>query len=168
MNEHDGESARGGGSARDGDPEPGDGLERGGDEERADAGNQRLSPRFHVDIPVSCEVEGVTRYARAVNLSRGGVFLRSALPYPVGAVARMTFELPASGETVRCEGEIRRVHQGRRSGMNVAFVDLPPDQVERLERFLSVRAGSFDPDEGLESRDDDASGDDPGGEGPRD
>lgn len=83
------------------------------------------------------------------DLSRGGVFIETDNPLPVGSRFLMRFDVP--GETTRsieCEVEVAWVMRMEDSssqlppGMGVRFVDLPEDDGEAVDAFL--RSGSAD------------------------
>jgi len=70
-----------------------------------------------------------------VNLSRGGCFIRTELPAPVGTRLTLLLESANVGDTMEIEAEVvsaclRRVGHGR--GMGVRFVSMPPETTKAL------------------------------------
>jgi uncharacterized protein (TIGR02266 family) len=97
--------------------------------------------REYQRIAVRCgcwlEHEQATVYGTTVDLGRGGLFLRTALPMPPGISVRVTLRLPGH-ETVVADGKIVRTvapHAGDRPGLGVRFEHLP-DGEDSLCAFL--------------------------------
>jgi molecular chaperone DnaK len=85
----------------------------------------------------------IERYS--VNISRGGVFIATRTPKPVGTVLRFEFQLASSMTLIRGEGQVvwvkafdpdnpRRVH-----GMGVRFTRLDPESRAMVDRALAWR-----------------------------
>ena len=97
-------------------------------------GKIRRRPRAYQRVAVRCgcwlEHDGATVFGTTVDLGRGGLFLRTALPMDPGADVRVTLRLPGQRGHVVAEGQI--VHRvaptagdGRdRPGLGVRFVEL--------------------------------------------
>ncbi|HEV8701701.1 MAG TPA: response regulator [Candidatus Polarisedimenticolia bacterium] len=107
-------------------------------------------------IPVSCRVEfsapsgSYTAYTRDVSLH--GLFLKSPRPFAIGVRLHLTLHLPmrpASGgpritTSLNLEGEVRRVVRavpGERllPGVGVRFLDMRPEALDCIERFIASR-----------------------------
>jgi len=110
-------------------------------------GKARRRAREYQRIAVRCgcwlEHEQATVYGTTVDLGRGGLFLRTALPMPPGVAVRVTLHLPGQ-ETVIADGKVVRTvapHAGDRPGLGVRFECLP-DGEDSLCAFLfgSLRA----------------------------
>lgn len=85
------------------------------------------------------EHEEATVYGTTIDLGRGGLFLRTALPMTPGVAVRVTLELPGH-QPVIADGEI--VHRvapahGDRPGLGVRFDKLSSGD-ESLADFLGV------------------------------
>jgi uncharacterized protein (TIGR02266 family) len=109
--------------------------------ERSVSGKTRRRAREYQRIAVRCgcwlEHEQATVYGTTVDLGRGGLFLRTALPMPPGVSVRVTLRLPGQA-TVVAEGKIVRhvaPHSGDRPGLGVRFERLP-DGEDSLCAFL--------------------------------
>ena len=71
------------------------------------------------------------------NVSRSGVFVRSAQPLPVGTTVNLRFTVLMDGiETVEGVGEVVRVHE---DGMGVAFTELSSYSQAIIDRLLTLR-----------------------------
>lgn len=117
------------------------------------SGGARRKAREFQRIPVRCgcwlEHDQATIYGTTVDVGRGGLFLRTALPMRPGAAVRVTLSLPGSA-TVVADGKVVRMvapsrarsrndeadlDAGRdRPGLGVSFERLPDG--EALDAFL--------------------------------
>jgi len=76
------------------------------------------------------------------NISRGGMFIRTAQPSDVGTVLCFTIRAPALGEPIELRGVVRWVvepgqaSKHRPAGMGIAFVYDSPDHKGALEARL--------------------------------
>ncbi|MDB4975091.1 MAG: hypothetical protein JWN48_3432, partial [Myxococcaceae bacterium] len=89
------------------------------------ASKTRRRAREYQRIAVRCgcwlEHEDATVFGNTVDLGRGGLFLRTALPMPPGISVRVTLRLPGR-ETVVADGKIVRnvaPQPGDRPGLGV-------------------------------------------------
>ncbi len=101
----------------------------------------RRRAREYQRIAVRCgcwlEHDEATVYGTTVDLGRGGLFLRTALPMPPGVLVRVTLQLPGR-QTVVAEGKVVRAvspRTGDRPGLGVHFECLP-DGEDSLCAFL--------------------------------
>src|SRR5262245_5074090 len=95
----------------------------------------RLSPRLPVHLSVRYE-DGAELAASFIrSLSRGGVFIRTSRPLPIGTDLVMEIHLDA--EPIRVRGRVvwGRL-AGRDDGMGVAFQEELP---ERLKNLLTAK-----------------------------
>ncbi|MET0284407.1 MAG: PilZ domain-containing protein [Polyangiales bacterium] len=101
----------------------------------------RRKPRAYRRVAVRCgcwlEHEQVTIFGTTVDLGRGGLFLRTALPMPPGVAVRVTLRLPGSETVIADAKVVRRVdaHEGDRPGLGVRFECLPEGE-DSLSAFL--------------------------------
>lgn len=79
------------------------------------------------------------------DLSRGGLFIRTARYLPTNAIVRVHLELPDGGGElpVICRvAYVRHESQaaaGKPAGMGLEFLDLGPERLAELERFVAER-----------------------------
>jgi uncharacterized protein (TIGR02266 family) len=80
------------------------------------------------------------------DLSRGGLFMRTARYLPVNAVVRVHLELPDGGGEVPVvcrvafvRGEAEAAAAGKPAGMGVEFLDLDAARMAQLTRFVAER-----------------------------
>ncbi len=92
----------------------------------------------------------------AVNISRGGIFIATRTPKPVGTVVRFEFQLASAQPVIRGEGQViwvkdfdpaqpQRVH-----GMGLRFLRLDPESRAMVDRALAWKKEHED--EGAESQ----------------
>ena len=80
------------------------------------------------------------------DLSRGGLFMRTERFLPVNAIVRVHLDLPDGGGQLPVICRVAFVRspdeaaaQGKSSGMGVEFLDLGPERLAELERFVAER-----------------------------
>ena len=95
-------------------------------------------PRAPVEVQVDYEtvVSG-----RSVNLSRSGLFIRTAHPLPVDRPVSLRFHLPGIPEPFHVQGQViwsnPKPGKSYPQGMGVKFVDLPPERADQLGAFVA-------------------------------
>ena len=94
--------------------------------------NQRRSDRLHHELLVAYRtVDGfITDWA--VNISKGGIFINTRTPLPVGTLVKLIISLPDAAFPFDLTGRVTRVHEYDNNtnlvpGMGLEFVD-PDDQ----------------------------------------
>lgn len=112
---------------------------------------ERQRRRRNARVPVRLEVEYSSLDAflsdYAINMSRGGLFLASQRPAPVGTPVMLRFVLPDQTIPVEITGEVKWVNpEGVGQlipGMGIEFRDLDRDAERKLARY--VKTHSADP-----------------------
>ncbi len=77
----------------------------------------------------------------AVNISRGGIFINTRNPLPVGSEVRLIISLPDAAFPFDLNGRVIRVQphdpqSDQMSGMGIEFMGVDEDKRARLERFV--------------------------------
>ena len=77
----------------------------------------------------------------AVNLSRGGIFINTRNPAPVGSTLKLIISLPDQPFPFDLTGRVARVHEvdnphNVAPGMGIEFVDVDEDKKDKIERFV--------------------------------
>ncbi|MBL8919688.1 MAG: PilZ domain-containing protein [Myxococcaceae bacterium] len=100
---------------------------------------RRISARKTINHEFATVDQFINEYV--TNISRSGVFVRSAEPLPVGTRVNLRFTVIQDElETIEGVGEVVRVvDRGRQKGMGVVFVELTQVSKELLERILVRR-----------------------------
>lgn len=83
--------------------------------------DRRLSPRLVVSVPVSYRSGATIAGAVTLNISRGGMAIRTLTPLDAGAEISVKFRLPPSSTDIERSGYI--VWADRRVGMGVQFAE---------------------------------------------
>ncbi|RKH53779.1 PilZ domain-containing protein [Corallococcus llansteffanensis] len=102
------------------------------------------APRAHRidhELPVAYRTVAGFVTDWAVNLSRGGLYINTQQPLPVGTVVRLLVSLPGASFPVDLVGKVTRTTaQGTPGsevpGMAVEFVDVDDDKRSRIEAFV--------------------------------
>ncbi len=99
---------------------------------------RRVHDRIDVDEwSVDCVAEDTFLYAAISNISQMGVFVRTEKPLAIGTEIRLSFAPPGQ-PSFKLVGVVAWINRVRPSGdnpnpgMGVRFVDLKPDDRERL------------------------------------
>ena len=97
---------------------------------------KRLVPRTEFSGKCWCESAGTMMNVAMTNLSRNGVFLKTAIPFPIGHRAVLRWKLPDERQ-VEAQAEVVWCSNGESvmPGMGLRFVDFRSG-AEELERFL--------------------------------
>lgn len=103
-----------------------------------DSLNRRSSERVDVTWLVDCETDETFLYASITNISEMGIFVRTTQPLSIGTRLTLRFSPPGSDAsyvlkgTVQWINEVRPLHDNPNPGMGIRFVDLTPDDRERI------------------------------------
>jgi uncharacterized protein (TIGR02266 family) len=96
--------------------------------------NRRSSPRVTTGLPVSYRVANTIAAALTLNVSRGGLAVRTTSPPDVGTIVRLRFRVPTTKREIDAEGEVRWID--RRLGMGVRFTRLSDEDQAAIEEFV--------------------------------
>ncbi|UQA58267.1 PilZ domain-containing protein [Polyangium aurulentum] len=97
---------------------------------------RRSSERYEVTWSVDCQTEDTFLYAAITNISELGIFVHTIEPLPIGTQLTLRFAPPDSREAFIVQG------------MGIRFVDLTPEDRERLVdtvRTIAYLRGGFEP-----------------------
>ncbi|MFT4705346.1 MAG: hypothetical protein ACI81R_003054 [Bradymonadia bacterium] len=101
--------------------------------------SETQNQRNHERMPINQEFEKIDQFIAeyVTNISRGGVFIRSRSPLPVGTCVNLYFSVILDDfETIEGEGEVMRViGEGEGAGMGVRFMELTPRSAEIIEEI---------------------------------
>jgi uncharacterized protein (TIGR02266 family) len=96
--------------------------------------NRRGSPRVVLGIPVAYRFGNTIAAALTLNLSKGGLAIRTMSPLQGGAKVRVRFRLPGSKRDI--EAESRIAWSDRRVGMGVQFEKVEPGDQAAIDEFV--------------------------------
>src|SRR5687768_12476598 len=121
------------------------------DSGEASADNRRQHDRIDVSWEVDCETEDTFLYASIRNVSELGIFVLTREPLEVGTSLVLRFSPPGAEEsfdlkgTVQWVNPVRVLSDNRNPGMGILFVDITPEDRERLVAAVRTIAYVRDP-----------------------
>jgi len=110
-----------------------------------DAKNRRNHDRYEVTWSVDCVADDTFLYASITNISEMGIFVRSLDPLALGTRLVLSFA-PPGHEVFRVAGEVAWINPVRKDGdnpnpgMGIRFIDLTPEDRERLVEVVRTIA----------------------------
>jgi CheY-like chemotaxis protein len=96
--------------------------------------NRRSSPRVVLGIPVAYRFGNTIAAAVTLNISRGGLAIRSTSPLDPGVVVRLRFRIPAGKKDIDCEARISWAD--RRVGMGAQFTTIAEADQTAIADFV--------------------------------
>jgi uncharacterized protein (TIGR02266 family) len=96
--------------------------------------NRRGSPRVVLGIPANYRFGNTIAAALTLNLSKGGVAIRTMSPLQQNAKIRVRFRLP--GSALEIEAESRVAWSDRRVGMGLQFEKVAPKEQHAIDEFV--------------------------------
>jgi uncharacterized protein (TIGR02266 family) len=101
-----------------------------------DSFNRRTSPRVTLGIPVQYRFGNTIAAALTLNVSRGGLAIRTTSPLDEAAPVRVRFRLPGSKREVDAEGNV--AWSDRRVGMGVQFDKVDSTSQHIIDNFVDA------------------------------
>jgi uncharacterized protein (TIGR02266 family) len=98
--------------------------------------NRRGSPRAILGIPVQYRFGNTIAAALTLNLSHGGVAIRTTSPLDAGSKIRVRFRIPGTKGDVNAEGRV--AWSDRRVGMGIQFEILDPADQAVIDNFVNA------------------------------
>lgn len=96
--------------------------------------NRRSSPRVTLGIPVSYRFGNTIAAALTLNISKGGLAVRTMSPLQQGSKVRARFRLPGSKSEI--EADSRVAWTDRRVGMGLQFEKVEPAGQAAIDEFI--------------------------------
>lgn len=105
-----------------------------------EAADQRDSVRVPARLRVGFETYGEIRECLMSNLSRGGVFIATSDPLPMGSVLSLWIRIAESGQEIEVEGEVASHNSGpgllsEELGMGIRFIHVSAEQEKQLDNL---------------------------------
>jgi uncharacterized protein (TIGR02266 family) len=98
--------------------------------------NRRGSPRVVLGIPIQYRYGNTIAAALTLNLSHGGIAIRSTSPLEVGSKIRVRFRMPGSKRDIDAEGRV--AWSDRRVGMGIQFEQVEPANQAIIDSFVDA------------------------------
>ena len=114
--------------------------------ERRPRPDRRSADRIDVVWSVDCETDETFLYASITNISELGIFVRTNQPLQVGTRLTLRFAVPDASETFVLRGQVQWVNPLRvlaenlNPGMGIRFLDLAPEERERIVGIIRTIA----------------------------
>ena len=112
--------------------------------------NARRSQRLHHELAVAYRTVGGFLSDWATDISRGGLFINTRKPLPVGTVVKLIIQLPGAAFPFDMVGRVTRVAEPRvdakaAPGMGIEFTDVDGTKRDRIESFVQRLRQDLDP-----------------------
>jgi uncharacterized protein (TIGR02266 family) len=102
--------------------------------------NRRSSPRVVLGIPIQYRYGNTIAAALTLNLSRGGIAIRSTSPLENGSKIKVRFRMPGSKRDIDAEGRV--AWSDRRVGMGIQFEQVDPANQSIIDNFVDAHFSS--------------------------
>ncbi|MCK5809307.1 PilZ domain-containing protein [bacterium] len=112
--------------------------------------NNRVHKRTSVELKIALQEDGddISINFSVIDISEGGLFVRSNILWEPGQIFFLKFTLPNSDEEIAVKGEVARSEdkyflfitedqQDPIPGMGLKFVDLSEHDKEQIKAFIS-------------------------------
>lgn len=98
--------------------------------------NRRASPRVVLGIPIQYRFGNTIAAALTLNLSHGGIAIRTTSPLDSGSAIKVRFRLPGSKRDVDAEGKVG--WSDRRVGMGIQFDSVDSTNQAAIDNFVDA------------------------------
>jgi uncharacterized protein (TIGR02266 family) len=98
--------------------------------------NRRSSPRVVLGIPIQYRYGKTIAAALTLNLSHGGIAIRTTSPLDAGSRIKVRFRMPGTRQDVDAEGRV--AWNDRRVGMGVQFETVDAGHQTLIDRFVDA------------------------------
>lgn len=98
--------------------------------------NRRSSPRVVLGVPITYRVGNAISTSLTLNVSHGGVAIRTTNPLDVASVVRLRFRLPGTKKEI--DAEARVAWSDRRVGMGLQFTAIDPPAQALIDNYVQT------------------------------
>lgn len=99
-----------------------------------DSSNRRSSPRVVLGVPVAYRFGNTIAAALTLNISRGGLAVRTTSPLAVGTAVKVRFRVPTTKKDIDAEATI--AWTDRRIGMGLQFTKLTAGDQAHIDDYI--------------------------------
>jgi uncharacterized protein (TIGR02266 family) len=96
--------------------------------------NRRSSPRVVLGIPIQYRFGNTIAAALTLNLSHGGIAIRTTSPLEAGTKIKIRFRMPGSKRDIDAKGHV--AWSDRRVGMGIQFEQVEPAHQATIDDFV--------------------------------
>src|SRR3954470_15166192 len=98
--------------------------------------NRRASPRVVLGIPIQYRYGNTIAAALTLNLSHGGIAIRTTSPLDAASKIKVRFRMPGSKRDIDAEGRV--AWSDRRVGMGIQFEKVDPANQAVIDSFVDA------------------------------
>jgi len=98
--------------------------------------NRRSSPRVVLGIPIQYRFGNTIAAALTLNLSHGGIAIRTTSPLDMGSKIKVRFRMPGSKRDIDAEGRV--AWSDRRVGMGIQFEKVESPNQTIIDNFVDA------------------------------
>jgi uncharacterized protein (TIGR02266 family) len=98
--------------------------------------NRRASPRVVLGIPIQYRFGNTIAAALTLNLSHGGIAIRTTSPLDHASKVKVRFRMPGSKRDIDAEGRV--AWSDRRVGMGIQFEKVEPANQAVIDTFVDA------------------------------
>jgi uncharacterized protein (TIGR02266 family) len=98
--------------------------------------NRRTGPRVVLGIPIAYRFGNTIAAAVTLNISRGGVAVRTTNPLEKGTVVKVRFRMPMGKKDIDVESKV--TWTDRRVGMGLEFAGLAPEDQAAVAEYVDA------------------------------
>lgn len=96
--------------------------------------NRRTGPRVVLGIPIAYRFGNTIAAAVTLNISRGGVAVRTTNPLDAGIIVRARFRIPMSKKDIDVESKV--AWSNKRVGMGLEFLNIGADDQRAIAEYV--------------------------------
>jgi len=109
---------------------------------------RREHPRAEakIEIEFKKDIDFVTSYM--LNISKGGLFLKTDNAYPLETIVFLRFTMPGDTQPIETEGKVVWCNTTKGKGyfprgMGIKFLKLQPNDAEKINKFVAEHLGQI-------------------------
>jgi uncharacterized protein (TIGR02266 family) len=96
--------------------------------------NRRSSPRVVLGIPIAYRLANAIATSLTLNISHGGIAIRTTNPLEIGSTVRLRFRLPGGKKDIEAEGRVAWIDA--RVGMGLHFTKVDPAAQTSIDDYV--------------------------------
>ncbi|MEI6126282.1 MAG: TIGR02266 family protein [Pseudomonadota bacterium] len=103
--------------------------------------DKRTTPRIETNIDILFRESGAFIKSYMLNVSNGGLFLKTENPLPIDSVVTLRIRLPAETEPMEIQGCVvwsnpKGKNNAFPSGMGIQFIKINPENRIKIDAFV--------------------------------
>lgn len=109
---------------------------------------RRLHPRTQIQIEVNYRSLDALYENPVLDISQGGMFIRTESPLPLGTEISLEFVIPGQDQTIQSKGLVVWRHESTHSrissqkpGMGIRFIQMEPQDLKRIKAYVEQILG---------------------------